>query len=113
MQNWLLKKYIERKHKAYVLKNVPFHCDDCHKDGIVLLQISVLNLIVWFLLGVITFFISKWIGFSYLKSFMFGIFVWFLCTLINIKLVKPQCRYCLSTNVHLPETSEESTPSSS
>lgn len=108
MNRWIAKKYAEKKHRAYIIKHVEHICDDCGKTGLVVMRISNLNLIAWFLLGVIVFVCAKtFLTQTTLQSIWLGIIAWFGATWINIKKVKPQCRHCFSERVRIPEKNEQ------
>ena len=91
-------------------QTIKFVCDDCGKKGLVLRQISVLNLAFWLLLGILSMFALRWIGAGWFPSGGIGFLIWFGSTAVNVIVNKPQCRHCLSTNVRMPsETSEQVT----
>jgi len=103
--NKLFYYLLRKKSDNYMYKHVPFHCDDCNKEGIVLRQMSVLNVAFWFLLGLIAGVVSG-IFSSAGYGVLIGFVVWFGSTYINIKQVKPQCRHCFSTNVEIKKSKE-------
>jgi len=101
LQLWLYGKLMQRKQKLHELKTVKQHCHDCGKDGIVLRRISILNLGFWFILGIVFAIVSDIFFFErHVYAILLGFWVWLISTFINIKLVKPQCPHCFSTNIH-------------
>lgn len=95
------------KRQTTIYHTVKFDCDDCNKKGLVLRQVSILNLAFWFVLGVISLFMVKWLGFNWIQSSSIAFIVWFGTTGINLSQIKPQCRHCRSTNVHMPSKTDE------
>lgn len=91
MNQWLLSWYAKRKTQQFILRT-EHYCDDCHKTGLVVRRISVLNLILYVLAGILAGWLVVW---------WLGFVVTFLAIFINIKNAKPQCRYCFSTNVRI------------
>jgi len=86
-----------------IYKTIKFTCSDCGKKGLVLRQISILNLAFWLLLGIGTMFLMRLLDLSWVVSGFTGFFVWYISTAINVKKNKPQCRHCFSHNVTMPE----------
>lgn len=109
-QLWLYSKLMQRKQRLHELRTVKQHCHDCGEDGIVLRRISILNLGFWLILGIIVGIVSDIFFFDrHIYAFLLGFWIWFISTFINIKLVRPQCPHCFSTNIH---PKEENTSSS-
>lgn len=98
---WILK-LDSWKRQTTIYQTVKFDCDDCHKKGLVLRQVSILNLAFWFVLGIMALFVVRWLGFDWIQSGSIAFIVWFGSTAINISKVQPVCRHCRSTNVHMP-----------
>lgn len=103
----LATKYHMWKRSNEVYKTIKFLCDDCGKRGLVLRQISVLNLGFWLLLGIGSTFLLEFLGMGWGISAFIGFFLWFGSTAYNIRINKPQCRHCLSINVHQPHAEEK------
>lgn len=103
---WLTHR-MQKRDQLIEYKTVEYHCHDCEKDGLVVRQISVLNVAFWFLLGIGSFFLFKWLLASWGYGLLVGFLVWFGSTYVNIQLVKPQCPHCLSTHITPPATSPE------
>lgn len=99
----VMVKFWSWKSQNKIYHTVKFMCDDCGKKGLVLRQISVLNLAFWLLLGVLTMYILKWTTGSWWLGGTIGFLVWYISTAINVFKVKPQCRHCRSCNVRIPE----------
>lgn len=97
MNQWLLKWYVKSKLQRELLKT-EHYCEDCHKSGLVVRRISVLYLILYVLAGILAGWLIVW---------WMGFVVTFLCTYINIRKSKPQCRYCFSTNVRIADAKTE------
>lgn len=94
------------KHQNKIYQTVKFICDDCEKRGLVLRQISILNLGFWLFLGLLSMMVLKMFGCGWWLSGTIGFLVWYISTAINVKLNKPQCRHCRSFNVRMPEKDE-------
>ncbi|TCJ98259.1 UNVERIFIED_ORG: hypothetical protein BDK47_11845 [Anoxybacillus amylolyticus] len=109
MNQWMIKKYIESKHRAYVIKHIEHVCEDCGGKGLVVMRISNLTLLACLLFGTITSILTHLLLHQTLyQSIFLGMIVWFGTTWVNIRRVKPQCRYCFSERVHIPDTKEDS-----
>jgi hypothetical protein len=95
----------KQQHKTY--QTVKHVCDDCGKKGLVLRQISILNLAFWLTLGILFMFVIKWCSGSWWLGGTLGFILWYGSTAINVTRIKPQCRHCRSENVRMPDSNEE------
>ncbi|BBW98947.1 hypothetical protein [Geobacillus subterraneus] len=107
MQQWMIQKYIEIKHRAYVIKHVEHVCENCGEKGLVVMRISNLTLLACFFLGAITSATTRlFLHQPLYQSLFLGMIVWFGTTWVNILRIKPQCRYCFSERVRIPDEEE-------
>lgn len=85
-----LQRLLHKRNQA--MHKYPHDCETCKETSVPLYQISILNIGFWVLLGIIAAIFTK-------------VYIGFLLAIvliaINGKLIKPQCRKCLSTKIHL------------
>lgn len=83
----------------FLLRFTPYvKCTDCNKSGLAKREISILNLGLYAILGVIVYFV--------LNAFEFGAFAIIIGVLtvialafVNVYYAKPKCQFCSSLNV--------------
>lgn len=91
-----LQRLLHKRNQA--MHKYPHDCESCNETSVPLYQISILNIGFWILLGVIAAIFTK---------IYIGFILAFLLIAINGKLIKPQCRKCLSTKIHLHSGDKE------
>ncbi|MDF2879451.1 MAG: hypothetical protein K0R54_8 [Clostridiaceae bacterium] len=103
ISQFLLQAYT--KYIAYktAKRSQLIHCNDCNKEGVPKKEMSVLNLLIFLILGIV-------IGFAY--KALAGFLGFLGMVLINSLILKPKCPNCRSYNISKIDFSKNEQPES-